>query len=685
MILFAILKKSLSVNYILRICAWAWIGNVAVHAHASIDTIKVSSLQEVTIKGSKVQSQLQGDGGMLQVKLHMLQPMPQLLGSTDPLRYTRMLPDVQTGNEYDAGLYVQGCDNSHNDVMLGGVPLYNVAHFLGIFSIFNTSHFSLMDFQKQATSGQNANRLGAHLNMVHYDSLVTRCHGDLSIGPLSSQGTLRMPLGKTSTLTLSGRIAYIDLLYKRWLVLEREQMKYGFADYNLTYLWHPSSRKKVWIDAYWGYDKAGIDVDHLTYKATFKWSNHMFALHYWYSNTHDLQFKHSVYLTRYQCDSGLERTDFLFRIPSGITDYGYRFHVENTEWSGGIHAIAHNIQPQSPIVTGTINNVADESREYHPFECSFYADKKCFFAEKWQLNIGIRSTLYHIEKRMMASLDPHMSVIYNANEKGLFTLHAGWKHQYLHRTGFTSVGLPTEFWMPSTTRYKPQSAFSISAQYDYYTSRKTYKLSLTAYCKWLRKQIEYVGTPIDVLTGHYNIEQNLLQGHGKNFGASLMIEKRTGKINGWITYSWGKALRRYPNSVYDGVYPANHEREHELNQVAVWHINSRLKVGQTLVFATGTPFTAPLKFYYLGGNLVSEFGRHNAQRLKPYFRVDLSIQYLLKRKGEAKHGLNFSLYNVTARHNELFRTLRIKRDGFSYRSVSLSMPLLPSVSYFYRF
>ena len=71
--------------------------------------------------------------GAVQWNLRALETMPQMLGSADPVRYTQMLPGVQTGGEYQSGLHVEGCENSHNLTDIDGVCLYNVSHLLGIF------------------------------------------------------------------------------------------------------------------------------------------------------------------------------------------------------------------------------------------------------------------------------------------------------------------------------------------------------------------------------------------------------------------------------------------------------------------------------------------------------------------------------------------------------------------------
>ena len=63
--------------------------------------------------------------------MKFMENMPQILGNADPMHYAQMLPGVQTNNEYQGGIHVQGCDNEHNQITIGGVPVYNAVHLLG--------------------------------------------------------------------------------------------------------------------------------------------------------------------------------------------------------------------------------------------------------------------------------------------------------------------------------------------------------------------------------------------------------------------------------------------------------------------------------------------------------------------------------------------------------------------------
>ena len=154
------------------------------------------------------------DGSDIEVDLDGIRAMPQILGNSDPLTFVKMLPGVQTGSEYDSGIYIQGCDNAHNDFSISGVPVFGSTHLFGLFSIFNPSHYRKMTFSQSANTLSGSNRLGGLVSMQLPDSIETKVSGDFTAGIMSSQGTLSFRLGKKSFLHASARRSYLGLLYK---------------------------------------------------------------------------------------------------------------------------------------------------------------------------------------------------------------------------------------------------------------------------------------------------------------------------------------------------------------------------------------------------------------------------------------------------------------------------------------
>ena len=213
-------------------------------------------------------------------------------------------------------------------------------------------------------------------------------------------------------------------------------------------------------------------------------------------------------------------------------------------------------------------------------------------------------------------------------------------------------------------------------------------LNTSVYFKKLYNQIEYYGSIIDILTTEFNLQDHIVKGNGYNYGFDVMLSKNSGRLTGWIGYSYGRARRRFDDFKTDVYYPASHERVHELDVVALYDTGKRWHPSLTLVAAGGTPFTAAESFYMLDRKMFVKYGEFNANRMNPYIRLDLSVNYDLNiRDGRfvKSHGLNLSLYNVLCRTNDLGYRLKVYKDNFFYHPVSFMSLVLPSISYYCTF
>lgn len=200
--------------------------------------------------------------------------------------------------------------------------------------------------------------------------------------------------------------------------------------------------------------------------------------------------------------------------------------------------------------------------------------------------------------------------------------------------------------------------------------------------------MEYTGTILDFVNKEYDINQWVEQGKGENYGFSLMLNKCSGKVTGWVNLSYTHARRTFSkyNANLDGTFPASHERPVEVNTVVTYNHNKKWNFGATVVYASGTPFTAPKSLALVNGYVVTQYCSHNGARLKPYFRTDLSANYRWKGKRLREQGINISLYNATCHANNLFYHVKTTKDGkLGYKEVSFVMFALPSISYFCKF
>ena len=639
-------------------------------------------LDSTTVVSAKNTSTIrQTQDRMVAVDLAQIQSMPKILGNTDPLHFVRFLPGVQTNSENDSGIHIQGCDAAHNEMSVAGVPLFGVNHMLGLFSIFNPEHYSNMTFSHYSSS----NRLGGTVKMELPDTLRQEVEGSVSVGVMSSQGSLGLRIKDKSHLRISARQSYLNLLYGRWLKLSDNQVRYGFGDYNLTYIWDSGKGDRVTIDGYLGMDKAGVDEDAYDLGVSLNWGNYMGAVH-WSHKGDAVSHTHSLYSSGYLSDALVTQTDASVHMPSFINAAGYKGDLLWKSLRGRWDVVYYHAMPQYPQVSGLFNSTVAQKEIQDALEVSLAADYDYGFLPSWNLRAGLKGTmLVSPESELGGGLTPDLTLSYNAYHLGKLALNYNWRQQYIFQTGLSNVGFPIEFWFVAGKHNRPQYSQNMSLSYDLRFFRDMFALSCDIYYKMLYNQVEYKGDLFDLFLSEYSLDESLLRGRGWNYGLNFMLHKQSGKVTGWISYTLGRSLRKFDNPEYPGIYPSNHERIHELNAVASYKCRAWDFAG-TFVYASGLPFTAPGSYYISSGKIIANYGEHNACRMRPYIRLDLSATYVIRKSEQQENGVNLSIYNMLARKNDVMYRLHVTKDNkFGFVPMSFNLILMPSISYYHKF
>ena len=384
------------------------------------------------------------------------------------------------------------------------------------------------------------------------DTLRKPVTGSVSVGMMSSQGTVGIRLGKKSHLRVSARQSYMNLLYKRWLKLNDNPMKYGFGDYNLTYIWHSGDKDKVWVDGYFGMDSAEIFQGSYDMGVSLDWGNYMSSVH-WEHKGEELSHRHTLYSSGYRSHCLVTEKDASLTVPAFMNASGYNGGISWRDFKGTAQLVWYRAMPQAPSVKGlfSIDDPAKEIQNAGEGSLSFEYDKT--FAYDWALRAGMKGILYLTpESDLSGGLAPDLSLSYDARRFGKLELSYALRQQNIFQTGLSNIGLPVEFWFLAGRHGRPQYSQNLSFLYDLDFCRGMFNLSVGLYHKWLYNQVEYKGDIFDLFLGGYDIDDHLLKGRGWNYGMNLMLHKQSGKVTGWVSYSLGRALRRFDNPDFSG-------------------------------------------------------------------------------------------------------------------------------------
>ena len=175
-----------------------------------------TTLDEVVVEASRATvSARSPQMSVVELPVQQIKSIPTLFGETDVLKAIQLLPGVQNGSEGSAGMYVRGGGPDENRLLLDGVPVYNVNHMLGFFSVFNPDALKNVTLYKGSFPAHFGGRLSSVVDIRMKEGDMQKYHGNASIGLISSKFNFEGPIVKDKlSFNLSYRRTYGDLLIK---------------------------------------------------------------------------------------------------------------------------------------------------------------------------------------------------------------------------------------------------------------------------------------------------------------------------------------------------------------------------------------------------------------------------------------------------------------------------------------
>lgn len=670
-------------------CIMTIYGGLSVFGQNTVDSLLMHiDLEEVEIVQKTGNHFVEQQGCALLVDLQKLEKLPKFMGTSDPLRYVQSLSGVTTNSETNAGLHLQGCDDYQTFVGINGAPVIYPNHLLGLYSTFNSPHFSLLKIRHDAHEASMPNRVGGLVDVQTKKMQPKRFGAEGSIGLIASDVTLTIPCGKKSGLWLSARASYpiFKLLGKLIKLDDNLELDYYFMDYNLTYAYHPTEKDDIVATGFYSRDKLGVDLQNqLNIKIV--WQNLLGSV-YWNHHTSAFNFRSTVSFSGFNTKFGLNT---MFGDGKTLANMGTAEWKNKADWivndrmsiSGGIDYVHYFFKPLDIQVDVDGVYICHPEDMQHADEISIYADWKHEITNWVNYSIGMRGVLYHAGKYTTGTPDPRITIEFIPSKDHHLYVHAGIYHQYFHKVALLDGGLPADFFIPANDRFPHESAHTASLKYQVDFLNREFSLSTDVYFKQLHHTVESTNNVFGLINTNFNYENNLLNGDGRNYGWNLLFQRNRGKLTGMISYSLAWSKRRLPElEGNDGyVYASNYDRRHDLNVVLNWQVAEKWNIGASFVCASGIPYTAVKEAYLLNKQMVCLYGKYNDAHLPTYHRLDLTCSYDIVKKNNHLFGINLSIYNVYNHHNAQFL---VYRGALQPNNGSSLSTILPSISLYGR-
>jgi hypothetical protein len=680
-----------------------------------------------------------GKHGFLQEDVNSV---PSLGGEPDVLRMSYLLPGVQTGADGLGGLSVRGGDVDQNLVLLDGVPVYNAAHLLGAFSVFNSSAIRDAQLIKGVMPARYGGRASSVLDVRTKEGNNKEWEAEADVGLTSGKVSLEGPLvpGKSS-IFLGARRAFVDLFSRPLTRLYWEnrgkegELGYYFMDVNAKVNYKLGHDDHLFASFYTGGDdflnhlyeevETGDSLVTNFNDARVQWGNligslrwnHLFSRKL-FSNT-TLTFSRFSYRSKdtYErkviLDDGLAERDYLlFRYNSNnrdvalFTDFDYRPTAGQAIRFGGSVAF-RRFQPGAVSFdeNSSLDSLTDESFQQslnrsaqYSREIDLYVEDEFQVSDEFGGNIGMRATAIRVGEEWLFYVQPRIQLYFLAGPNFRASIGVGRNIQSLHLLSNSGVGLPRDLWVSSTYRVRPIDAWQFTGGFQWGGTEKGWSAQVEGYYKTMANLITFQEGLLTAINAT-NWQNKVAVGEGWSYGAELMVKHTGRRFSGWVAYTLSNSRRLFEEINLGESFPFRFDRRHALHTTAVARIGKKLKVAFVWTYSTGTATTLPLSSYQFNQfNLlyadlppqfpfaleVSNFGRRNDVRLPDYHRLDLEFQYEWGRK-RLKHEFTLGAYNVYYRFNPLYYTLSRQPDKYGqlkpkYTEVAL-MPLVPTLRY----
>lgn len=638
-------------------------------------------LGEVEVRGSR-RPTTRSDGSVT-LRPELLTGSSSSAGEIDLISQLKLMPGISSAGDYGSGLLVDGQDASQTLYSVNGATVFFPYRFGGIFSAFNTWHFSKADFERNVHGPDMPQRLGASVDLSTFTrpDTLDRFGGRASIGLLSSSMSLKITPQKRVIMTAAARLSYIDQIYSRLLRGKTSEINYDFADYNLSVAYSPDSRNTVDATLFISRDHLGDTDSNYGLDMAMKWSNLAAALRW----VHDLTAVKSTYrlsYSRFSNTFGIDMPSVWLKAPSSVQMFVASCEYAFAHWDAGARAGQLRIEPQYPSFSGFGQASERIAVVQRPLQTEAFARYEFTPGQRWRLRVGLNLNGWFNGAYRSVSPDPRLTATFNGGDTGIFTLHVGVYHQNLHLTGLSDIGLASNFWSGATKKSPRQRALSFALNYKRQGHGWMPTVTAEVYYKVVGNQPEYEGIMVDLIDDSYDPLRKMSMTRGYNAGANIGLETRIGSADLSAAYSFGVARRHEPGGRY---FPGITDPGHSLRLDAQVDAGSKWRLGADFVLASGRRQTPVKSLYMIAGNVISEFGPRNSARLPLYHRIDLSATYTLRHRSLTSE-LNFTLINAYGHRNVEMQYFSITDEGrYLLRSKSSLYRLMPSVNYILSF
>jgi hypothetical protein len=642
---------------------------------------------ETLVVESQAEREEQRNIGRAQVSTQLIKDIPSVL-EPDVFRSVQLLPGVKAASDFSSGLYIRGGSPDQTLILLDETTVYNPTHFFGFFSTFNPDAVKDIRLYKGGYPARFGGRLGSVLTVFNKDGNRNETAGSVSLGLLASRASIEGPIPKGSWMLALRRSTLEPVLAVLRETVDTVPDLFYFYDVNGKINFDATENDRLSLAFYSGFDKVRLPfLDDATISLLY---GNQTVSGKWRKIFSDRLFS-SITATgsRYFNEPEFSLAGTPFERNNEILDFSLKADLEflpdeHHTMSAGIWSGVLTLRFLDKFDNQTTFNNRIQSTYI-----SAYLQDEWRPDSRWIVNGGLR--LNSFSEGSYIRLEPRLSVEHRVNPELRLQAAYGRYHQYL--TLITNEAFSGfDIWLTADDGVSPSFGDQIVL------GAKTipfegYGLDAEIYYRSMRDLFEldpFVSDPSGL-----DYPELFRIGEGYAYGAELFFEKQTGRLTGFLGYTFGVTRRKFPGFNTDipdnpdraRFYPPKYDRTHDVNIVASYRLSGRWSMAGVFNYATGQAYTEPLGRTQLvsvpWGNSARDVftvGKLNASRLPGYHRLDLSFsrEGRFFNLGDAEWQIQ--IINVYSRRNIWFYNYDFDENPVERRDIPL-LPIIPSLSY----
>jgi len=685
---------------------------------------EITALKEVVISSERDQNIRGMQMGLEKFDIKTIRQVPVVLGEYDVVKVLLTLPGVQTVGEGASGFNVRGGATNQNLVLLNDAVIYNPSHLFGFFSAFNPDVVKTVELYKSGIPAEYGGRLSSVLEVNSPEGNKKKFSGQGGISPIAGRLTLEGPIIKDKTsFVIGARSTYSDWLLNKIPNKTLKNSDGSFYDINASLTHQFNDNNTLYLTGYFSKDKFKLNSDtayqYQNKTATIKW-RHTFGSKLYgiltgsYSG-YNYQVESSknevnAFALKYDIAQVQAKADFSYflntkqTINFGVSTIKYQLNPGNFKPLGDESLIVEDILPkeqglESALYIGDSYEITPKFSVYGGIRYSVYnylGPRDVVTYEDGvtkSANSVVDTVSYGVGEVINTYKGPEFRASARYSLTGTSSLKVSFNRmrQYIQMLSNTTAISPTDIWKLSDPYIKPQIGDQYAIGFYKNLKSSTIETSVEAYYKTMQNFLDYKGGATLIL--NHNIEQDAINAQGRAYGVEFMVKKTSGKLNGWMSYTYSRSLIRAKSdqsseTINDGeLYPTNYDKPHAVNFIGNYKVNRRFSMSLNVTYSTGRPITLPLAKYDLNGSKRLYYSERNQYRIPDYFRTDfaLNVEGNHKIKKLAHSSWTFAIYNLTGRRNAYSVYFVSQNSVIKGYKLSIFGNPIPTITYNFKF